>query len=208
MSAAETRPSPPSERPGVEAGAGQPAAAGHRQREPHTHRRGFFARTASRLFGSWLGIGFVCLAATQLMWLLGLLRFMFPNVLFEPPMRFKAGFPDTYEPGQVETRFKTRYGAWIVRGVYQGQAQIYALKAVCTHLGCTPIWLDGEQKFKCPCHGSGFARDGVNLEGPAPRPLERFAIRIAEDGQLEVDKSRAFRQELGQWEDEDSRVLV
>ena len=36
-----------------------------------------------------------------------------------------------------------------------------------------PNWLDGEQKFKCPCHGSGFYMTGVNFEGPAPRPLER-----------------------------------
>ena len=53
------------------------------------------------------------------------------------------------------------------------------------------IWLDAEQKFKCPCHGSGFYKDGINFEGPAPRPLERYAIRVAEDGQLEVDKSRS-----------------
>jgi cytochrome b6-f complex iron-sulfur subunit len=72
---------------------------------------------------------------------------------------------------------------------------------VCTHLGCTPNWLEGEQKFKCPCHGSGFYKDGINFEGPAPRPLERFAIRVSDDGQLEVDRSRKFQQELGQWED-------
>ena len=60
---------------------------------------------------------------------------------------------------------------------------------MCTHLGCTPRWLVAENKFKCPCHGSGFHKNGINFEGPAPRPLERFKITLAEDGQLVVDKS-------------------
>ena len=97
---------------------------------------------------------------------------------------------------------------WVVRHVYEGRPQIFALKAVCTHLGCTPVWLEGEQRFKCPCHGSGFYKDGIHFEGPAPRPLERFAIRIAEDGQLEVDKSREVQEELGQWTDPDCFVDV
>jgi cytochrome b6-f complex iron-sulfur subunit len=48
----------------------------------------------------------------------------------------------------------------------------------------------------------------MNDEGPAPRPLERYAIRVAEDGQLEVDKGRVFRQELGEWSDPASYVEV
>ena len=82
---------------------------------------------------------------------------------------------------------------------YEGVRQITALKSVCTHLGCTPNWLEGEQKFKCPCHGSGFYKDGINFEGPAPRPLERYAISVAGDGQIEIDKSKKFQQEMGQW---------
>ena len=172
------------------------------------HRRGFFWRLFGTLFGSALACGFSLLAATHLLWLLGLARFMFPNVVIEPPTKFKAGRPEDYQPGQVETRFSNRFGVWIVRHEYEGQPQIYALRAYCTHLGCIPNWLDAEQKFKCPCHGSGFYKDGVNFEGPAPRPLERYAIRIAEDGQLEVDKCRVFQQELGQWQNPDCYVSV
>ena len=62
--------------------------------------------------------------------------------------------------------------------------------------------------YKRQCHGSGFYKDGVNFEGPAPRPLERYAIRVADDGQLEVDKSRKFNEELGQWADNSSFVPV
>ena len=48
----------------------------------------------------------------------------------------------------------------------------------------------------------------MNFEGPAPRPLERYAIRLADDGQLEVDKSRKFMEEVGQWTDPNSYVSV
>ncbi len=168
-------------------------------------RRSFIT---SVMLGSFLGIGFVSMTVTFGLWTLGMARFMFPNVLMEPPSRFKVGFPSNFAPGQVETKFIAQFGVWIVNYEYNGQSEIYALRSVCTHLGCTPNWLEGEQKFKCPCHGSGFYKDGINFEGPAPRPLERYAIRIADDGQLEVDKSKLFQEEIGQWSDPASFVAV
>jgi cytochrome b6-f complex iron-sulfur subunit len=172
------------------------------------HRRGFFRSTLVWLFGSPLAVGFTALTATFSAWFLASLRFMFPNVLIEPPLRFRVGRLENYGLGKVETRYTERHGVWIVHGEYQGQLQIYALQTECTHLGCTTIWQESEQKFKCPCHGSGFAKDGIHFEGPAPRPLERYAIRVTDDGQLEVDKSRTFRHELGEWEDPDSFIPV
>jgi cytochrome b6-f complex iron-sulfur subunit len=59
--------------------------------------------------------------------------------------------------------------------------------------------LTAENKFKCPCHGSGFYKTGVNFEGPAPRPLERLRVTKAEDGQLVVDKAVAYLYEKGEW---------
>jgi cytochrome b6-f complex iron-sulfur subunit len=171
-------------------------------------RRTFMAAMGGALFGSSLAIGFTSLAVTHVMWGLGLARFMFPNILIEPPTKFKVGPPANFGPGQVETKFIPEFGVWIVRYEFEGRPMIYALKSVCTHLGCTPNWLEAEQKFKCPCHGSGFYKDGVNFEGPAPRPLERYAISLADDGQLEVDKSRTFNQEQGQWKDTASFVPV
>ncbi|HWB11035.1 MAG TPA: Rieske 2Fe-2S domain-containing protein [Pirellulales bacterium] len=156
--------------------------------------------------GSFLGAGFTALAATGGLWTLCTARFMFPNVLIEPPSKFKVGFPSDFAPGMVEEKFKAQFGVWVVKSEYQGQLQIYALKTVCTHLGCTPNWLEGEQKFKCPCHGSGFYKDGINFEGPAPRPLERYSIHLADDGQLEIDKSKTFQEEMGQWKDAASFV--
>jgi len=168
-------------------------------------RRSFFLGV---LIGSSLAIGFVSLSVTFGLWLLGTARFMFPNVLRVPPSQFKVGFPSDFAPGQVETKFKAQFAVWIVNTEYNGEPQLFALKSVCTHLGCTPNWLEAEQKFKCPCHGSGFYKDGINFEGPAPRPLERYAISIAADGQVLIDKSRTFQEEMGQWADSASFIPV
>jgi cytochrome b6-f complex iron-sulfur subunit len=140
-------------------------------------------------------------------WSLLVARFMMPNMIVEPPMRFKVGPPSDYPAGTVSEKWKAERGIWIVNtDSYDGRNLIYALASVCTHLGCTPNWLDGEQKYKCPCHGSGFYINGINFEGPAPRPLERVGIRLAEDGSLEVDKSVKYQEELGQWQDPNSYV--
>jgi cytochrome b6-f complex iron-sulfur subunit len=155
------------------------------------------------MFGSWWAVAWTSFSLSMTGMLLGTVRFLFPNVLSEPPSKFKVGDPKQFEEGKVTDRFKDQ-GTWIVR--YQGI--IYALSTTCTHLGCTPNWLEREGKFKCPCHGSGFKITGVNFEGPAPRPLERWAVGIAEDGQLLVDKSRKFQKELGQWNDPDSFIKV
>jgi cytochrome b6-f complex iron-sulfur subunit len=150
-----------------------------------------------RKFLSWFTLAWTAFTAATLGALSLCLRFMFPNVLFEPPMSFKAGFPDAYDIGTVDERWKVKFGVWMVRTA-QG---LYALSTTCTHLGCTPNWLAGENKFKCPCHGSGFYKTGINFEGPAPRPLERYRISLTEDGQVLVDKSKKYQQEKGEWND-------
>ena len=161
------------------------------------------------LFVSWVAAGWTAFTAgcVALTGMTG--RFMFPNVLAEPPSTIKVGEPASYDPNDVNERFKAEGGFWIVRSNrYNGQDIIYALQSVCTHLGCPPNWLANEQKFKCPCHGSGFYITGINFEGPAPRPLERFKVTLADDGQIVVDKSQKFQQELGQWSDPDSFIAV
>ena len=126
----------------------------------------------------------------------GSLRYMFPRVLYEPSTKFKAGPPGEYPPDSVSEKYKKSNRVWICR---QEDGGFYALIAICTHLGCTPRWLETDRKFKCPCHGSGFRMSGVNYEGPAPRPLERAQITLSEDGQLQVDSAIKFRYELGEW---------
>lgn len=154
-------------------------------------------------------LAWIFLTVTLAGWTLATARFMLPNVLTEPPRKFKIGPPADFDLGTVATKLVAQYGIWVVHtDQYKGKNLIYALISVCTHLGCTPSWLEGERKFKCPCHGSGFYITGINFEGPAPRPLERAGIRIAEDGMLEVDKSLKFQEEMGQWNDPSSYFEV
>jgi cytochrome b6-f complex iron-sulfur subunit len=167
-------------------------------------RRGFLFAA----FGSWFAIAWITFTASMVAMVLGTLRFLFPNVLSEPPSSFKAGEISSYEEGKVEDKFKDR-NTWVILGRDdKNRPVIYALSTTCTHLGCTPNWLDSEKKFKCPCHGSGFKMSGVNFEGPAPRPLERWAVKKTEDNQVLVDKSKKFQKELGQWDDPDSFILL
>ena len=182
------------------AAAPAPAPAGQ------ADRRGFMIGS---LFISWVAAGWTAFTAGCVAFTGMTGRFMFPNVLAEPPSTVKVGEPSSYDLNDVNERFKAEAGFWIVRSNrYNGQDIIYALQSVCTHLGCPPNWLTNEQKFKCPCHGSGFYITGINFEGPAPRPLERFKVTLADDGQIVVDKSQKFQQELGQWSDPDSFIAV
>jgi cytochrome b6-f complex iron-sulfur subunit len=147
-------------------------------------RRDVFGRFGWAVFGAFSGIS-----------LLAAVRSAFPRVLFQPPTSFKAGFPTDFTIGEVSTKFQKDQRVWIVREA-EG---IYAIFAKCTHLGCTPRWLPAENKFKCPCHGSGFYKSGINFEGPAPRPLERVRVTKAEDGQLVIDKGVKYLYEKGEW---------
>jgi cytochrome b6-f complex iron-sulfur subunit len=152
---------------------------------------------------AWLGLAWGAFSAASAAALAATGRFMFPNVLNEPPQQFKIGLPGEYGLG-VDERWKDTFGVWIVKTPDDDVVHLtgfYALITVCTHLGCTPNYLAAENKFKCPCHGSGYHLSGVNFEGPAPRPLERARIVLADDGQILVDKSRHYQQELGQWVD-------
>lgn len=167
-------------------------------------RRNFFLT----IIDSWFTAAWVAFSAAMAGLTLGTVRFLFPNVLSEPPSTFRAGDVNTYEPNKVDDKYK-EVGAWVIRSRDERNRDIiYALSTTCTHLGCTPNWLESEKKFKCPCHGSGFRINGVNFEGPAPRPLERYAIRKTDEGIIVVDKSRKFQKELGQWDDSDSYLLV
>jgi cytochrome b6-f complex iron-sulfur subunit len=116
---------------------------------------------------------------------LGTLRFFFPRILYEPAARFLAGTPDDYQVGEVSTRLQKEQRVWMIRN----EQGMYALIAICTHLGCTPIWWPTEERFKCPCHGSNFLLDGTNVAGPAPVPLFRAVISLDAAGNIIVDKS-------------------
>ncbi len=153
--------------------------------------KGFSRRQFFSLAG-W-GAFFATLGAT----FFGTVRFLFPRVLFEPPTSFKIGSPEEFKvkgkPDKhgvltVDERWKDEQRVWIVKE----EERVYAMFTRCTHLGCTPNWFPEDRTFKCPCHGSQYYSNGVNFAGPAPRPLDRFRITIAEDGRILVDKSKLY----------------
>jgi cytochrome b6-f complex iron-sulfur subunit len=115
-------------------------------------------------------------------------RFLFPRTLFEPSTRFRVGFPSDFLLG-VDERFKQSHRIWVVRR----PDKLFVLYARCTHLGCTPNWVETENKFKCPCHGSGYDMEGINFEGPAPRPMDRAQVELDAEGQIVVDTSRLYK---------------
>ena len=109
-------------------------------------------------------------------------RYLSPNVLFEPPTKFRAGSPELYPVNSVT--FLPEQQVYVVRT----SDGIYAVSAVCTHLGCVTQWKPDSDQIACPCHGSKFKPDGTKIEGPAPRPLPHFLITLTLDGELQVDK--------------------
>jgi len=126
-------------------------------------------------------------------WLIAFFRFFLPRTLFEPNSVFKIGYPSDYALG-VDTKFQQRYRIWVDRT----PDRLFVIYARCTHLGCTPDWKPSENKFKCPCHGSGYDSEGINFEGPAPRPMDRAHLEIAADGQIQVDVSKLYSWPKGQ----------
>ncbi len=115
------------------------------------------------------------------------LRFFLPRTLFEPPTAFRIGYPSDFGIG-VDTKFQQQYRIWVVRNA----EKLFVIYARCTHLGCTPDWKPSENKFKCPCHGSGYTFEGINFEGPAPRPMDRAQVALDPTGQVVVDTAKLY----------------
>ncbi len=128
----------------------------------------------------------VCVAST--------VKFFYPRALFEPRTRFTIGYPGDFGFG-VSTKFQQSNRIWVVRN----SSEIYVLYAYCTHLGCTPDWNEAENKFKWRSHGSGFDTEGINFEGPAPKPLLRVSVELDAEGRIAVDRSKLFEQD--QWKE-------
>ena len=134
--------------------------------------------------------------------LAALFAFMAPRVDFTKIEVFKVGPPSDFPLNTVDDSFKPAHRVWIVNHDHR----IFAMLAICRHLGCTPNWMPDARIFKCPCHGSGYTIDGVNFEGPAPFPMWRCEVTIADDGQIVVNKGRIYAWEKSEWDDPRSYI--
>jgi cytochrome b6-f complex iron-sulfur subunit len=134
------------------------------------------------------------------------LRFFLPRAIYEPSTIFRVGYPSDFGFG-VDTKFQQQYRIWVVRNA----ERLFVIYARCTHLGCTPDWKPSENKFKCPCHGSGYTNEGVNFEGPAPRPMDRAHVELDPTGQILVNTTQLYewpKGEKGHFDDEGAYISV
>ncbi|MBI4788866.1 MAG: Rieske 2Fe-2S domain-containing protein [Chloroflexi bacterium] len=111
-----------------------------------------------------------------------LARFFEPNVTTPAPGPVEIGAPGDYPVGSLT--FVERARAYLGRD----ERGLYALTAICTHLGCTPR-LESDT-LVCPCHGSRFTRQGQVVSGRAPRALERAFVGRGANGRLFIDRGR------------------
>jgi len=109
------------------------------------------------------------------------LDYLEPKVLFEPSTTYVAGSPLDFAPGVVVPNQEKK--AFVIGGANG----IYALSAVCTHLGCITRYKSDESVIACPCHGSRFDLEGNVTHGPAPRPLPWLDVSQDANGNLVVD---------------------
>lgn len=72
-------------------------------------------------------------------------------------------------------------------GSIKGAAAIYK---VCTHLGCIYAWVDANNRYECPCHGSKYRLDGRRIEDPAPRDLDRFKLTALDGSDTVIAESQ------------------
>ena len=106
--------------------------------------------------------------------------FIKPRATYGQPNRFSIGKPEDYPAGSRMTLDVRR-----ICVVREGD-RMAAISTTCTHLGC--IVSVSETGFACPCHGSRYDQDGTVTGGPAPKPLAWYQVRLAPNGELEVDK--------------------
>jgi len=156
---------------------GEPKVTAKPETETPLNRRDFFNEIA----GCALAIAGIGAAVVTV-------EYSSPNVLFEPPTTFRAGSLDDYPVNSVT--YIQDQQVYIVRT----EKGLWAMSAVCTHLGCITQWKPESNQIACPCHGSKFQREGNVQAGPAPRPLPRFAVRLTADGALEVDKLETVKE--------------
>jgi cytochrome b6-f complex iron-sulfur subunit len=110
-------------------------------------------------------------------------KFLSPKVLYEPSPIVNAGKPERYRADSVTLDLNA--GIYVVHE----KEGLFALTAICAHLGCLTIWKPELGTISCPCHGSQFTREGMKTTGPATGPLPWLRMWLSDEGDLIVDRS-------------------
>jgi cytochrome b6-f complex iron-sulfur subunit len=90
------------------------------------------------------------------------------------------GSPADFQPGTAT--YFTEGRLWLVNA----NGHFFALSQRCPHLGCRVPFCKTSGRFECPCHGSVYDIAGEYVQGPAPRGMDRFELRL-DKGTLVVD---------------------
>jgi cytochrome b6-f complex iron-sulfur subunit len=109
------------------------------------------------------------------------IRFLFPNVLYEPETRVEVEKPEEYPLNGVV--FHPEYRFYILRD----EKGIYAMSGICTHLACLVNWIDSKKAFLCSCHGSVFSKNGKVTKPPAKLDLRHYEVSINRKGRIVVN---------------------
>ena len=141
------------------------------------------AESPDRMRRALFGAGCFGIGAATAGFLAATLRFLVPDVLYEPSRRFDVGEPSGFAPGSI-TFLPDRQ-----LYVFNSADGFYCISSVCTHLGCNVK--RGGPGFECPCHGSQFDENGQVVRGPAPKPLAWFTLSLTPRAHLVVDLDRA-----------------
>jgi nitrite reductase/ring-hydroxylating ferredoxin subunit len=72
--------------------------------------------------------------------------------------------------------------------IHSEEGEFLALYARDPFLGCQIRW-DEEERFRDPCHGSLYGRNGEWLSGPSDRGMDRFEVVVDAQGELAIDLS-------------------
>lgn len=124
-----------------------------------------------------VGLANLSLAGVLLSVIRGSLRFLTPPIRQSVPVEITAGPPEIFAPGLTPLPDGRVF-------IGRDEAGLFAMSAICTHLGCTVARADGE--LACPCHASRFTLDGANLTGPASQPLPHLNLGLTDDGFLRI----------------------
>jgi cytochrome b6-f complex iron-sulfur subunit len=114
------------------------------------------------------------MAGAFLFSMFGMLKLPKAAVSASPSKKFNVTIPDTLPedeafvpPGRSVALFRDAEG-------------VFAISTICTHLGC--VVKATTKGFECPCHGSGFRKDGTVVKGPAPKPLPWLKVSKSGSG--------------------------
>ena len=139
--------------------------------------------TRRRVLDRFLGtsLGAMCVSV-----LYPVARYVIPPDLPEAPTkRAVAAREGELKPNEARVfRFGSHPGL-LVRDADGGYR---AFEATCTHLSCTVQYRGDLKQIWCACHNGFYDLNGRNVSGPPPRPLEQYAVHVA-NGEVVVSKA-------------------